>query len=130
MPPAKGPTISEWPTTRNDQGERIQSFYKAWASGCERAGLQGLLFQDLRRSAVRNMERAGIPRKVAMAISGHKTESIYRRYGIISARDLAAAARMEQYLEAAKNGGTGTLLGTPHGEEEGSCSGDVPNLLN
>jgi hypothetical protein len=69
------------------------------------------------------VERAGIPRKVAMAISGHKTESIYRRYDIVAHRDLAdAGTRMEQYFSAAKQEmqeqkeqkeQMGTLLGTP-----------------
>ena len=53
------------------------------------------------------MERAGVPRNVAMGISGHSTESVYRRYDIVSPRDLKlAAVRMETYLndltEAAK----------------------------
>lgn len=69
------------------------------ADTCERAGLAGLRFHDLRRSAVRNMERAGVPRSIAMKISGHKTEAIYRRYDIVSERDLREAAqKMERYL--------------------------------
>jgi hypothetical protein len=53
---------------------------------------------DLRRSAVRNVERAGIPRNVAKAISGHQTNSVYQRYDIVSGGDLnTAAKKLEQY---------------------------------
>jgi integrase len=80
-------------------GTRIRDFRKAWKTACVMAGVPGLLFHDLRRSAVKNMEDAGIPRKTAMQITGHKTESIYRRYHIVSERDIReVGSKMETFL--------------------------------
>jgi integrase len=57
---------------------------RAWMTACKKAGLRGLLPQDLRRSAVRNLERSGVSRSVAMKLTGHKTEAVYRRYAIVA----------------------------------------------
>jgi integrase len=79
----------------------IGAHLKGWREACKRAGLPGLKFHDLRRSAVRNMERAGMPRNVAMGITGHRTEAVYRRYDIVSEKDMQlAASRMDEFFEA------------------------------
>lgn len=69
-------------------GKRITDLRGAWALACRDAGHPGMLVHDLRRSAVRNMERAGMSRSVAMQLTGHKTEAVYRRYAITSEADL------------------------------------------
>lgn len=59
-------------------GRPIRDFRRAWSLACKRAGVAGKVPDDLRRTAVRNLERAGVSRAAAMAIVGHRSESIYR----------------------------------------------------
>jgi integrase len=65
---------------------------------------------DFRRTAVHNLEKAGVSRSAAMVMVGHETEAIYRRYAIVDAGALREAAAK---LDRAVNSSTGTLSGTP-----------------
>lgn len=77
-------------------GEQIKTFYGAWRSACKSAGVPGRILHDFRRTAVRNLVRAGVPERVAMQMTGHKTRSVFERYNIVSESDLREAARKLQ----------------------------------
>jgi integrase len=83
------------PAVFNRAGEPIKDFRRAWRGAVKRAGLTvtverngkkivkpARIPHDFRRTAIRNLERAGIPRSAAMKMVGHRTEAIYRRYAI------------------------------------------------
>lgn len=131
--------------TRSD-GSPVIEIRKAWYALCQKANLghfeknsegkpqwKGLLFHDLRRSAVRNMIRRGVSQKVAMQISGHETPSIFQRYDIIDETDLRLA--VEKIAAGAKaehaNFGQQPKFGQHLGSMEPEASAaplDIPPL--
>ena len=98
---------ANWPDSPwvfNRQGEPIKDFRWSWREACRRAGVPDLNFHDLRRTAVRNMRRAGVPQVVRMKISGHKTDSMERRYNIVDTEDLSIAKELlERRMNASRS---------------------------
>jgi integrase len=112
-------------------GERVKDFRATWDKACKETKLEGKIFHDFRRTAVRNMIRAGIPERVAMEISGHKTREVFDRYHIVSAEDLKLASRKHQeYLEKQTVLENKYNLGTVGQKAEKSHSGKSPQPLD
>jgi hypothetical protein len=121
-------------------GIRLESLKHSWRKACERVGLGrmvevegsdkkvwgGKIPHDFRRMVLRNMVRAGVPEKIAMAISGHKTRSVFDRYNIVSEADLERAAKsMTTYVEQEK--AMMVTLAFTLQELQGESSGSVSN---
>jgi integrase len=145
-----GKKSDDFVLTRDD-GSRIKDFRQAWWNACVRAGLGrfecrdcgsnvsegrrcatceskkkakyiGLKFHDLRRTGIRNMSRKGVPEKVGMLISGHKTDSVYRRYNIVDMEVLkTATTKIEEHqreIVQAENNHRTAIVGTKGGADD------------
>lgn len=114
-------------------GRAVVDFKRSWATACDKVGLakrvtdaEGKvikvvplrIFHDLRRTAVRDMIRAGVPQSVAMRISGHKTGAIFTRYDITSEADKREALRRTQEHRAAQPNAAAKLLSGSFGPRD------------
>ncbi len=91
-------------TVGKKTGKQIteSGFNKAWRKARIVAGCPARIPHDFRRTAVRNLVRAGVPERVAMQLTGHKTRAVFERYNIVSAGDLRdAARRLDTYAASA-----------------------------
>ena len=88
-------------------GRPIKNLRWAWRTACEAAGVPGMLIHDFRRTAVRNLVRAGVPDTVSMRLTGHKTRSIFSRYDITSEADLQDAVGKLAAEKGTKKGQSG-----------------------
>ncbi len=109
--------------SRGKPGQPIKDFRKVWATACQAVGLVpgrrgGITFHDTRRTAVRNLIRAGVDQAVAMKISGHRTDSTFRRYNITSEEDLRnGVERVAAYVETLPTERKVAVMGGEHGPD-------------
>jgi integrase len=105
------------PFVFNHGGQPIKSFKKAWRLACNAAGCPGRIPHDFRRTAVRNLVRAGVSETVAMRLTGHKTRSVFDRYDIVSGDDLReAVGKLSDRLTGTVRGQSGDRAAKAVGE--------------
>ena len=80
-------------------GNLLGNFRRRFQGACRRAGIKELCFHDFRHTAITNMRKAGANISVIMAISGHKSMAMFKRYNRVDLNDGREAMRkLEVYL--------------------------------
>jgi integrase len=93
------------PRVFHRNGTPIKEFRGAWKAACQLASVPDLKFHDLRRTAVRNMRRIGVSQVVRMRITGHRTDSMERRYNIVDIEDIKSAKELMRRHPGRKESG-------------------------
>lgn len=93
------------PSVFTRHGQPLKSVREVFARVCEKTGITGFVFHDLRHTAVTNLRRAGVDALTAMKITGHKTMAVFKRYNTIDETDLQTASqRVDTYLSLQRDG--------------------------
>ena len=121
---ASGKKADDFLFTRKD-GSAVKDLRDAWRDLCTASGVPGLLLHDLRRTAVRNLVRAGVSEHTAMAISGHKTRSVFDRYDIVNQRDIRDAMLKLERARAETAKSENGPVWPPNGLETTSTGGEA-----
>ena len=90
------------PRVFHRDGVPVRVWRTALRNACRQARLPHRLLHDCRRTAARNLIRAGIPKRIAMLLTGHKTREVFDRYNIVNEQELLTAGkRLAAYLTGA-----------------------------
>jgi integrase len=81
-------------------GKPVKNLRRTWTELCSKAGVNGLLVHDFRRSAARNLRRAGVPESIVMSIGGWRTREMFLRYAIVNPVDTALGIKKLEQARA------------------------------
>lgn len=93
------------PRVFHRDGVPVRTWRYALRDACQRAHVPHRLLHDCRRTAARNLVRAGVPERVAMLLTGHKTRAVFDRYNIVNERELLSAGQtLAAYVQQVQDG--------------------------